>query len=246
MDRDTTFKDHHLWELQRRDALNNSLSLPVGVLTVVAGGALAMARSVDIEHPASNLGFSIALAVTAVLLLCNLCCLTKSLIRYKYSHAPDMLEWLGDREHFESEYRKKWRELGITEARAKQEARCEFYYHLDKTYAQSASNNAIQNKKKAEWIALGHRFLIASVGSLILAGVFLSLSPTKPADDAASRSPKDAKTVIIPSKPEKTVSSPSSLPTTKPKGIERPPVREPVVSNERFPNKNDVLGLDDL
>ncbi|WP_219820577.1 hypothetical protein, partial [Xanthomonas arboricola] len=67
-----------------------------------------------------------------------------------------------------------------------------------------------------------------------------------PADDAASRSPKDAKTVIIPSKPEKTVSSPASLPTTNPKGIERPPVREPVVSNERFSDKKDVLGLDDL
>ncbi|WP_180996764.1 hypothetical protein, partial [Xanthomonas citri] len=230
-----------------RDRANqDSLSLPVGILTVVAGGALTMARSVDIEHPASKLGLSIALAVTAVLLLCNLFCLAKSLVRYKYSHAPDMLEWLGDREHFEHEYREKWRGLGITKSRAEQEARREFYYHLDQTYAKSASNNSIQNKKKAEWIALGHRFLIASVGSLMLAGVFFSLSPTKPADDVAPKSLKDAKKVITPSKPEKPANSPASLPSTTAKDIKRPPVRDPMVINEKFPQKDHDFGLDDL
>ncbi|MGV7196873.1 hypothetical protein [Xanthomonas axonopodis] len=246
MDRDTTFKDHHLWELQRRDALHNSLSLPVGVLTIVAGGALTMARSVETEPTFAKVGLIVTLTITIALLLCNLCCLARSLIFYKYSHAPDMLQWLGDREHFEREYGKKWRVLGITKARAEQQARREFYYHLDHTYAKSASNNSIQNKKKAEWIALGHRFLIASVFFLMLAGVFFSLSPKKHADDTAPKSPKDAKPVIIPSKPEKPVKGSAYSPLTKPKDIERPPVRDPVVINEKFPSKDDGFGLSDL
>ncbi|WDJ99141.1 hypothetical protein JH262_05745 [Xanthomonas campestris pv. incanae] len=193
MDRDTTFKDHHLWELQRRDALHNSLSLPVGVLTIVTGGALAMARSIGTEATLPNVGLIVSLFITAELLICNLYCLTKSLIAYKYSHAPDMVVWLRDREHFESEYREKWQTLDITEAEAEQRARRDFYHHLDETYAKCALNNSIQNNKKAEWIARGHRFLIASLGFLMLAGVFFSLSPTKPADDAAQRLLKDAK-----------------------------------------------------
>ncbi|WDM78307.1 hypothetical protein K6979_14150 [Xanthomonas cucurbitae] len=153
-----------------------------------------------------------------------------------------MVVWLRDREDLEREYSEKWQTLDITEAEAKQSARRDFYYHLDETYAISARNNSIQNNRKAEWIARGHRFLIASLGSLILAGVFFSLSPTKSADDAAPRSPKDGKTVTIPSKPEKAVNSPASLPTTKPKGVERPPVREPVVSNENFHEKKRCSG----
>ncbi len=57
--------------------------------------------------------------------------------------------------------------------------------------------------------------------------------------------------MTIPNKPEKTTNSPApnstaSSPTSKPRGIERPPVREPVVSNENFHEKNDILGPDDL
>lgn len=246
MERDTTFKDHHIWELQRRDALNSSLSLPVGVFTVVAGGALAMARSIDIEDPFANPGLSAALLATAFFVLCNLFCLGMSLIRYKYSHAPDMGQWLKDREHFESEYRKKWRGLGLTKGKVEHEARREFYNHLDRTYATSASNNANQNNRKAKWIADSHRCLLASIGFLILAGVLLSISPKTPTDDAASESQKDEKTMIAPSKPEKPTNNPASLPSSTPKGIERLPVRDPVVVNEKFPQKDVNSGLDDL
>jgi len=246
MERDTTFKDHHIWELQRRDALNNSLSLPVGVLTVVAGGALAMARSIDIEDPFANPGLSAALLATAVFVLCNLFCLGMSLIRYRYSHAPDMVQWLTDREHYESEYRKKWRGLGLTKGKVEHEARREFYNHLDQTYATSASNNANQNNRKAKWIADSHRCLLASIGFLILAGILLSLSPKTPTDDAAPKSQKDAKTMIAPSKPEKPTNNPASLPSSTPKGIERLPVRAPVVINEKFPQKDKSFGVDDL
>lgn len=152
-----------------------------------------MARSIGTEATLPNVGLIVSLFITAELLICNLYCLTKSLIAYKYSHAPDMVVWLRDREHFESEYREKWQTLDITEAEAEQRARRDFYHHLDETYAKCALNNSIQNNKKAEWIARGHRFLIASLGFLMLAGVFFSLSPTKPADDAAQRLLKDAK-----------------------------------------------------
>lgn len=241
MDRDTTFKDHHLWELQRRDSLNNSLSLPVGVLTIVTGGALTMAKSIETECTVTSIGLIVTLIITAALLICSLYCLVKSLISYKYSHAPDMVVWLNDRDQYEKEYRDKWQDASSakSEDEAASIARNEFYYHLDKTYAKSARDNNIQNNRKAEWIARGHRLLIASLSTLMLAGLFFSLSPTKTANYASSKSTKEASTMTISSKSKNPVNSPAPPPAaTKPKEIQRPPFREPIVSNENFPVKD--------
>jgi len=157
-----------------------------------------------------------------------------------------MLEWLADRKHFEEEYGKKWRMLRLTKAKAEHEARREFYYHLDEIYAESASNNSVQNKRKGEWIALGHRFLIASVLFLIFGGVFFSLVPPKPANDVSSKSSKNPRTIMIFNNPEKPVKRPEPLPPAKPEGIVRPPVRQPVVSNEKYPDEADAPGFGDL
>lgn len=246
MERDTTFKDHHFWELQRRDALHNSLTLPVGVLTLAAGGVLAMVRAVSMEFSIVNVGLISALIITTGLLFGNLYCLTKALIKYKYSHAPDMVQWLDDRKHFESEFRTKWRAVGLTKAKAEHEAQREFYCHLDETYAKSATNNSAQNKRKAEWIAKGHRFLIGGVGFLMVAGAFFSFTPVKPTDDVSPKPRKDTKATMILNNPEKPVKRPEPLPPSKPEGIVRPPVREPVVSNEKFPTERDLPWSGDL
>lgn len=191
MERDTTFKEHHFWELQRRDALNNSLSLHIGATTLLVGGAYTMAKVVS-DHPGVASHFlSGGLLITVICLLATIFCIVRAIFGYGYFHFPDMNVKLRDRASLIAQYRKAYQlpeglEFGDwqREIEARQKAFQSFHDINDETYSQSASMNAKQNNRKAFWIYLSNRFLVGSLVAFLISGIpYLAVTlgaPEKP------------------------------------------------------------------
>lgn len=191
MDRDSTFKEHHFWELQRRDALNSSLSLHVGAATLLIGGAYTMSKAVTDQPGLFSHLLSGGLMITGLLLLATMFCLVRAIFGYGYYHAPDMRDLLNDRRHWIAENR---RVAGLpkeglsddfeAEDRARRKGLNSFYESTDDFYAKSAGQNGVENKRKNYWIYWSNRFITGSLIFFLLSGIpYLAVtlgSPEKP------------------------------------------------------------------
>lgn len=226
MERDSTFKEHHFWELQRRDALNSGLSLQIGATTLLIGGVYAMWQAVTTECSISNHLLGLFLMLTGVSLLATLVCLALSVFGYAYHHTPDMRTMLGDRNHYEEQYREQG---GPGEPLSEEEAKkalSAFHAHMDKTYANASGHNAGENGRKTAWIYRANRGLAASLILFAVSGLpYLAVSLNK--------EEKPVKVQVIPpsgaTMSEQKKDTPPPQPVSQQKQIQHPPQREPVV-----------------
>ena len=238
MERDNTFKDHHFWELQRRDALNGGLSLQIGATTLLIGGIYAMSKAVTGECSVSNHLLIAALVLTGAALIGTLTCLTLSIFGYAYHHTTDMRTLLADRKHYEEQYQ------GIAEADEPKSVTAEkalaaFHTRMDQSYANAAGHNSSENQRKNRWIYRANRFLAASLILFALTGL-----PYLGATLGADEKPVKVQLLNRPSdlmSEQKKDPPPPLPPTAQQKQIEHPPVREPVVCFDHVIPKGDKL-----
>lgn len=226
MERDSTFKDHHFWELQRKETLNAGLSLQIGATTLLIGGLYAMSKTITGACSVSNHLLIAGALLTGAALIGTLICLALAIFGYEYHHATDMRTLLGDRQHYEKQYQ------GIAEPDETPEVTAEkalsaFYVRMDKLYADAAGHNSTENQRKNKWIYWANRCLAASLICFALTGLpYLGATigtdekPVKvelldPKGDLMSEEKKDA--------------PPTPPPATQQKQIEHPPERQPVV-----------------
>lgn len=94
-------KDRYNYELQRREHLTAALTLPVGVLTVLGGAMVAMARSFSYQDGLLVWIFGILLCVDVVAFFLCLLDLGRAYHRQKYIYLP----LLADLEQAQEEFR---------------------------------------------------------------------------------------------------------------------------------------------
>lgn len=227
MERDSTFKDHHFWELQRKETLNAGLSLQIGATTLLIGGLYAMSKAITGECNVSNHLLIAGALLTGAALIGTLVCLALAVFGYEYHHATDMRTLLGDRQHYEKEYQ------GVAEPDEAPEvtagkALTAFYVRMDRLYANAAGHNSTENQRKNKWIYWANRLLAGSLIGFALTGLpYLGVTlgadekPVKvqllnPKGDLMSQEKKDAPPAPPP-------------PAAQQKQIEHPPERQPVV-----------------
>lgn len=94
-------KDRYDYELQRKEQLTAALTLPVGVLTVLGGAIVAMARSFSYQDALLAWPFGLLVAVDVGAFFACLLYLGKAYHRQKYIYLPLLArleEWENDYE----------------------------------------------------------------------------------------------------------------------------------------------------
>ncbi|MBG3851388.1 DUF1206 domain-containing protein [Xanthomonas sp. WHRI 8391] len=180
MDRDSTFKEHYFWELQRRDSLNTSLAFPVGVVTLLFGATYAMSQSVSLDPTGWNALLLILLGMTAILLAVGVYYLVQAYWGYTYKHMPLSAKLLDYKEGLVAYHSA----CGKNDSDSRKSAEQEFWTELDRVYAENCEINGDNNDSKSSKIFRANLYIIAAIASVALCGlIFLWQSkviPPKP------------------------------------------------------------------
>ena len=160
------YKEHYCLEAARKNDLTNALSLPLGILSLLIGGLVVVAR--DIHVPLNNIAvLQLALmAVAAAFILLSAYFLVRSYYNYEYGYAPTPLEIKAFKEGLVAYYVA----LGEKEATAVQKADEEALEHVDAEYAAHADRNAKNNNRKSSFIHNANGALICAIISTLAVG----------------------------------------------------------------------------
>lgn len=239
MERDNTFKEHHFWELQRKDALNTGLSLQIGAATLLISALYPMLKSITAECSFSNHLLVVGAVLTGASLIGTLICIAMSVFGYAYHHTPDMRTLYGDRVHYEGQSRDVASPDDSPVVIAER-ALTAFYVRMDKSYSDAAGHNADENQRKNRWIYRANRFLAASLICFALTGV-----PYLGVTLGADEKPVKVQLVNRRSEPmadkEKDAPPPPPPPTAQRREMAHPPERRNVVSLEHAIPTGDLL-----
>lgn len=176
MDRDTTFKEHYFWEMQRRDSLNASISFPVGIATLLFGALYTMSKAVTLDLACKNLLLALPMGVA-------LFCLSVSVIfsarayrsKQDYAHAPYGAALYETKKGLHKYYV----DCGRSEEEATIVAQAEFLSGMDKIYAENSEINGKANDNKAKRILIANQFVIYALLFVALSGfIFFVQSKT--------------------------------------------------------------------
>ncbi|WP_108168448.1 hypothetical protein [Xanthomonas campestris] len=167
MDRDSTFKEHYFWELQRRDSLNSSLAFPVGIVTLLFGATYAMSQTVSLELKGWNAVLLLLLVVTAVLLCVGVFFLVQAYWGYTYKHMPLSAKLLD----YKSELFAYHKDFGKDDDSARDAAEQDFCNDLDRAYATNCEINSENNDSKSSNIFRANLYIIASIVTIALCGL---------------------------------------------------------------------------
>jgi hypothetical protein len=164
MDIRELYQQHYFHELERRDQINNSLAIPLGVISVVSGAFLVVAKEIDAPFDCSEKFQLVFLALTALTLVSAATFLVRAYWGYGYGHMPRPGELRKYREGLSSHYSG----LGKSVDEATKIADEEVLQYVETQYADNAEINADNNDKKSANLFMANGFTIASVALLVI------------------------------------------------------------------------------
>lgn len=168
MEPSTIFKEHHFFELQRRDSLSNALSFTVGIVTLLLGGTMAMWKGVSTHCSVANTLLGTALILTAIGLVVTVFFMCRSIFGYDYRYFPDtrlVAQYRTDYLNFHLQ------SMDCTEDEAHLRAATEYNQKIEEIYINCAGENGVNNDKRAEWAYKANRSLVVCLALFIASGV---------------------------------------------------------------------------
>ncbi|WP_256644405.1 hypothetical protein [Stenotrophomonas sp. 9(2022)] len=167
MDTDTTFKEHHFFELQRRDSLTSALNLTVGIVTLLAGGTVAMWRGVSADCSVANTLLGACLVLTGGGLVVTVYFMCRSIFGYDYRYFPDtrlVAKYRADFLNFHLQ------EKDVPEEEARRRAAAEYLEKIEEIYMNCAGENGVHNDERAGWAYKANRALVVCLTLFIASG----------------------------------------------------------------------------
>lgn len=165
MDEYDFYKDHYLFEIERKNALQKSLSIPIGIIVLLCGAVLIVAKSVS--SPIDWLTFlKIAFLITSVF------CILWSiyfLCRFHYGFAYGFLA--SPKETYE--YKKQLEEYYEKEGLEPDNADLEFKKYIISQYVEYTDINIKNNDDKSYYLYKANLSIVFSVFLLSFQVLFL-------------------------------------------------------------------------
>jgi len=161
-------RDSYKFELERKDKLSNSLTLPVGVLTII--GSLLGLLSKDFSFRDENLSwfFGVPIVVGAVLFAIAAVLIILAYYHYRYDYVPTPRDIREHEEKLRSYYEAT---LDGDKALAAQRATEYMATMISKLYEEAVYVNAKNNDTKSAYMHNASSFLIGSLAFVMLAVV---------------------------------------------------------------------------
>lgn len=159
------FSQHYFHELERKDNLNNALTIPIGIVSIIFGALLIIVK--EIENPYSIFEYvqigCLGLTLFAVLFATGFIC--RTLMGYQYWMIPTM-EVI---QKYKIELKEYYEKLGKPPNEASLLANTDTVNYTSNLYIEYANINSVTNDKKS-FVLFKTNFAI------LLAVFFLSIS----------------------------------------------------------------------
>lgn len=161
------YSDHYSREATRRNELTNSLSLPLGILSLLIGGLVVMAQTIHLPIGAIALLQLALIGIAVLFVLATAYFLGRSYYsNYEYGYAPTAQEI----KDFKAKLVTYYTSIGDTPDVAESKAETEAIEHLDSQHAIHADRNHQNNNRKSYFIYMANGTLIAAIASTLVAG----------------------------------------------------------------------------
>ena len=161
------YQQHYFHEAERRDQINNSIAIPLGIVSVVSGAFVVVAKEIDSPFDCSEKLQLFFLVVTGIAIVGAVFFLVKAYWGYGYGHVPRANELKKYRDDLKNYYVS----IGKSEDDARVLSEEEALDYIDSEYASNAEKNAENNDKKSANLFKANGFTIASIVFLVLSAV---------------------------------------------------------------------------
>lgn len=160
------YKEFYFHEIERKYSLMKSMSLPVGVATLLSSALLVIATRLQTVASLFDLGLLVLLVCTALLLCLSIYYMTRAYFNHAYHYLPTTLEIASHRQELENFYKR-----AEDEHRANVLADEETTRFLINTLASTAHHNSVVNDKRSRSLFWANASLSGALLLLILGGV---------------------------------------------------------------------------
>ncbi|WP_041361944.1 hypothetical protein [Methylovorus sp. MP688] len=161
------YQTHYFYETDRRDQINNSLTIPLGVISLVSGAFLVIAREIDYPFNISETIQLYLLGLTAVSLILAAIFMGRAYWGYGYAHMPRAEEIRQYCENLKIHYISQ----NYTIDDANKLADEETLEYVESQYSVNAELNAENNDIKSANLFKANGFTMASVVFLVISAV---------------------------------------------------------------------------
>lgn len=158
------YQTHYFHEADRRDQINNSLTIPLGVISLVSGAFSVIAKEIDYPFNTSEIIQLHFLGLTAVALILAAVFMGRAYWGYGYAHMPRTEEI---RQYGES-LKKHYISQNYSEDDATKQADEETLQYIDSQYSVNTEQNAENNDIKSANLFKANGFTMASVVFLVI------------------------------------------------------------------------------
>ncbi len=161
------YKNHYFYEIERRDQINNSLTIPLGVISLVSGAFLVIAKKIDYPFNTSEIIQLNLLGLTAVTLILAAIFIGRAYWGYGYAHMPRSEEIRQYCDNLKNYYINQGCNVDDSNKLADKET----LQYIDSQYSVNAEQNAKNNDIKSANLFKANGFTMTSVVFLVISAV---------------------------------------------------------------------------
>lgn len=158
------YKSHYDLELTRKTDLTSALSIPVGILSLLIGGLIIMAKELHVPLSFNEWIIAAAISGSALALVVSTYFLVRSLYNFAYGYIATPLEI----QQYQAGLVAFHEGAGMLAPDAKKLAEEETLEYVDSEYAKYADRNSKNNDIKSSFL---HRANGAMIAAVVFAGV---------------------------------------------------------------------------
>jgi len=185
------YKEFYEREWQRHEQLQSAVSLPISVVTLLAGGLVLMGKNFESNDLALVWGFWMLGAAAGTLVAVSVYLLIRSIHGYRYERMPFASELAA---HYTAlvEYYRREGKPGLSDGA--------FDNYLAKRYMVAADYNTVNNVRRGEYLYKANRFLVyalfATASAALPAGIAVKTSQPRPQDVRITNLRSDADEIL--------------------------------------------------
>ena len=227
MDLREFYRDQYNREVTRRQELTASVTIPLGVLSLIFGGLFVVVKEISPPFTAAKITLFAALGVTILTCCVAIYFLCRCYFHYKYKYmatSQTIQNYLTETVAFHVA-------SGKGDVRAKLIATGEVLEYVDSAFARTTEHNTLMNDRKSGFL---HRANVAMIVALISAAAVavIYLSITVPVEKSVSKieiTNLKEFSMLVPTKLQGTIASQTPVPTPAPP----PPPTRPTAPPDR-------------
>jgi hypothetical protein len=161
------YQQHYFHENERRDQINNSIAIPLGIVSVVSSAFVVVAKEIDSPFDDSEKFQIFFLIITSIAIVSAVFFLIKAYWGYGYGHVPRGNELRKYRDELKAYYVG----TGKPEDDARVISEEEALDYMDSQYASNAEKNAENNDIKSFNLFRANGFIFSSIVILVISAV---------------------------------------------------------------------------